>query len=223
MRLKKLHDSSQSTIFSANVARLQSSPSNNFVNEIPESESSEGPSAQVAEFNPPPITDSYRGRGRGGPMRGRGGRNGGRSSGICQVCGKPGHHALICYHRFNPSYTSSSQFHAIQNQYLANSQAYPSIQNPAIIPYQTPYPSNTSNYSNPNPQPPNWPPQQSYNPVPFQSYNPNSQSSASQNPVSFQNQNTYTPSPVVASHNAYIPSPTAAWASASPSILGPPP
>ncbi|KAM6545283.1 hypothetical protein CsatB_026019 [Cannabis sativa] len=56
-----------------------------------------GPSAQGS-------TNNNRGR---GSVRGRGGRNSSNRGGncpICQVCGRMGHTALKCYHRFDLSY-----------------------------------------------------------------------------------------------------------------------
>nr|TKR99539.1 hypothetical protein D5086_0000189690 [Populus alba] len=51
-------------------------------------------------------TSSYRGRSCGGRSTTR--DQGAFSSLICQVCVKPGHHALKCYHRFDLSYQDQS-------------------------------------------------------------------------------------------------------------------
>jgi hypothetical protein len=51
--------------------------------------------------------NSYRGKGRGGRSTTR--DQGVYNSLICQVCLKPGHHALKCYHRFDLSYQDQSQ------------------------------------------------------------------------------------------------------------------
>lgn len=46
--------------------------------------------------------------GRGAPRgRGRGGRSGGRTGEnhlICQLCGRPGHVVMKCYHRFDVTF-----------------------------------------------------------------------------------------------------------------------
>lgn len=54
---------------------------------------------QQNTYTPPKNYGHGHGRGGGG---GRGSNNNGRP--FCQVCGKPGHEALCCYHRFDQSY-----------------------------------------------------------------------------------------------------------------------
>ncbi|KAK2636338.1 hypothetical protein Ddye_031130 [Dipteronia dyeriana] len=43
-------------------------------------------------------------KGRGGHFRGRGGRIGGNSRPICQVCGKYGHYDAYCYNRYDKNH-----------------------------------------------------------------------------------------------------------------------
>ncbi|XP_031285900.1 loricrin-like [Pistacia vera] len=58
---------------------------------------------QFGQYNVP----SYRPFGYISNGRGRG-RNNGRGKPICQVCGKMGHTAIQCYHRYNSNYNGSA-------------------------------------------------------------------------------------------------------------------
>ncbi|CAH9069377.1 unnamed protein product [Cuscuta europaea] len=200
MRLKKHHDTTQQSIFSANVAQVDTSSQNNS-SEI--SISVENASANVSQYNNPNSDNPYRGRGRSGYHRGRGGRSG-RNSIICQVCGKSGHHALICYHRYNPAYT--------------NPNPNPSSQNPN-------YPNQTSGpppYSNPNSQ--SHYPQNHYTHQP-KPYTFQSQSIQSKPNQSWNHQPT-NPSPPPETFNwghqqPFNTPPIANYATANHSVLGP--
>ena len=73
---------------------------------------------------------SYRGRGNQFRSHSKGGRYTHRapatsSSLVCQVCNKPGHHALKCYHRFDLNFQDQSQQRA-PSAYLAARQHNPS-------------------------------------------------------------------------------------------------
>ncbi|CAH9091255.1 unnamed protein product [Cuscuta epithymum] len=195
MRLQNLRESSQSNLFSANVACVEPSLSNHTL--APES-SSEIFSDQVSQFNVPPTIDSYSGRGRGGPGRGCGGRYGGRSSIIFQVCGKSGHHALICYLKFNPSYNITSN--TPYNPYPNSQSSLNPIPSPGS--YEPRFPSPQINTPTPTSPFQNWDPQP-YDSSHVQPYNPSPQQ------------------PYTATHpQQYTPTPTATWACATPSILG---
>ena len=83
---------------------------------------------QPFETAPPTYNPNYRGRGRGGSYRGRGGYSSrGRgfmqhqmqpsNSGnrpVCQICGRIGHVALKCYNRFDNAYQSPAAFASLR-------------------------------------------------------------------------------------------------------------
>ncbi|CAH9139987.1 unnamed protein product, partial [Cuscuta epithymum] len=215
LRLKKLRDSSQQALFSANVARLEQSAQNNG-NET--HNSSENASVQVSQFDDSGGSSSYRGRGRGNFIGGRGGCSGGRNPITCQVCGKNGHHALICYNRFNPTYTAQNPTptNPIPSNPISFTQWYLSISN------QHQYNPYSKQYHQP---------QLNYMPIPHQ-YTPHNHSNPFNNPVTSR----YSSNPSAPSNFNWVPSssstlnltpnsnlsnaPTAAWACANSSVLG---
>ncbi|CAH9122531.1 unnamed protein product [Cuscuta epithymum] len=167
MRLKKLREASTATLFSANVAHTETSSqsSNSETSALTESSS-----ANMAQFNNPNQSNSYRGRGRGGSNRGRGGRFGGRNSVFCQVCGKPGHHALICYHRYNPNFTTPNQNPTYTPSSSVTSNQSPYYQFQPHFNYPSPY---TPRQNTPQPYTSSSHPGQFFNPQPTTPENAN--------------------------------------------------
>ncbi|KAK9159788.1 hypothetical protein Syun_006129 [Stephania yunnanensis] len=110
--------------FEAKLAQLQNlhALASLSVNSSPQTCPTSNPSAHFSQHRLQPSSNgqqSYPPRGRGGGHRGRG--RGGRfltnsNKPTCQICGKTGHSAAVCYHRNNPSYmgsipTAPSQLH----------------------------------------------------------------------------------------------------------------
>ncbi|CAH9083274.1 unnamed protein product, partial [Cuscuta epithymum] len=198
LRVRKQRESSQQSLLSANVARLEISSQ---TDDTTAQNSTENSSAYVAQFPNSNNNVSFRGRGRGGSFRGRGGRSGGRSSVVCQVCGKSNHTALVCYHRFNPTYTASVPS-ALPGAVTGTSQSsYPQQFNP-YTPQPSYFPQN-QNWGHPSSQTPN-----AFYQMP--------QTPANSLPHSYTPQTTWNQQ-----SQQYVP--TAAWASTNSSILGPHP
>ena len=68
------------------------------------------------------INTSIRGRGQGAQGGGRG--NYSNQKPICQVCGKAGHIAIKCYHRFDLSYQGPDTSGSSTRQPASPNQAY---------------------------------------------------------------------------------------------------
>ena len=105
-------------------------------------------------------SNNYNNSGRNGGYRGRNrGRNGGRwnnnSRPVCQVCGKVGHIAMNCYHRFDRNYQNNTQnggmFTRTPNQYQSHQNQNQSNEVPALTnsPHQANYHQSTAYYATP--------------------------------------------------------------------------